>query len=124
MEVAQEVNQKDKNNLQELIAKIRAENLYLAICAHGGYPQLIVTIANPLKKSGTEAYGFFVLPFIIPSLGDDVIRSPEKVVKLKIEPFSRKIIGIADSVMRIIMSPRLEENIQHLKEIKTIAIPA
>lgn len=118
------VNQKDKNNLQELIAKIRAENLYLALHTHKGSPQLIVTTANPLKKSGTEAYSFFILPFLIPSLSDDVIKSPEEVVKLKIEPFSKKITGIADSVMRIIMSPRLEENIKQLKEIKNTAIPA
>lgn len=117
------MNQKDKDNLQELIAKIRAENLYLAVHIHRGSLQLVVTNTNPLKKSGTEAYSFFILPFFIPSLSDDVIKSPEEVVKLKIEPFSKKIIGITDSVMRIIMSPRLEENIKQLKEIKNTATP-
>lgn len=111
------LRQKEKDNLRELMKRIRNNKLYLGVNIYENkYPQLIVTNIDPLENPGIEAFCFFVFPFIIPTYSNDISNTPQGIVRLKIQSYSEKMSGISDSMMNRISS-KLEENIKVLKSL-------
>lgn len=110
------MNQKCRDNLRSFIERIRKEKLFLAVHYLERTPQLIITLADPLKNEGVETNSFFVFSFVVPSEGREIKFNQRGIIGLKIYPIFKEINGICDSMMRK-MSPFLEENIKKIKEI-------